>query len=456
MNLHTIGIIIKREYSTRVKKKSFLITTFVVPILMAALCVVPILLMMNSKEDTKSVAVVDRSGIVMPYLESNEVIRYVDMSDTPLDSVKAHLSEYNLDAVLGISPINAEKSVSADFTSLKPIGMTTTELISGRIEEAVEAYRISTYNIDGLEKIMKDVKADIHINSYTIDTESGEEKASDAGVNSILSMVLGIIIFLFITMFGGMVMSAVIEEKASRVVEVLISSVRATELMFGKIIGIAAVALTQFIIWILLTGVIVGAGMGIIAPKLMGEADPTEMLGQMTGGMESVEGMNAASDMMETLSQSSELGSVIATIQGINIGAIVLYFIIFFILGYLLYASLFAAIGSAVENEGDTQQLQMPVTIPLMIGYFIALYAFNAPDSALAVWGSMIPFTSPIVMLARIPFGVPGWQIALSIVLLLLTTGAMAWLSAKIYKVGILMFGKKSTFKDLWKWLRMK
>ena len=456
MNLHTIGIIIKREYSTRVKKKSFLITTFVVPILMAALCVVPILLMMNSKEDTKSVAVVDRSGIVMPYLESNEVIRYVDMSDTPLDSVKAHLSEYNLDAVLGISPINAEKSVSADFTSLKPIGMTTTELISGRIEEAVEAYRISTYNIDGLEKIMKDVKADIHINSYTIDTESGEEKASDAGVNSILSMVLGIIIFLFITMFGGMVMSAVIEEKASRVVEVLISSVRATELMFGKIIGIAAVALTQFILWILLTGVLVGAGMGIIARELMGEADPTEMLGQMTGGMESVEGMNAASDMMETLSQSSELGSVIATIQGINIGAIVLYFIIFFILGYLLYASLFAAIGSAVENEGDTQQLQMPVTIPLMIGYFIALYAFNAPDSALAVWGSMIPFTSPIVMLARIPFGVPGWQIALSIVLLLLTTGAMAWLSAKIYKVGILMFGKKSTFKDLWKWLRMK
>ncbi|MGM9792457.1 MAG: ABC transporter permease [Candidatus Cryptobacteroides sp.] len=452
MNLHTIGIIIKREYSTRVKKKSFLITTFVVPILMAALCVVPILLMMNSKEDTKSVAVVDRSGIVMPYLESNDIIRYVDMSDTPLDSVKAHLGEYNLDAVLGISPINAEKSVSADFTSLKPIGMTTTELISGRIEEAVEAYRISTYNIDGLEQIMKDVKADIHINSYTIDTESGEEKVSDAGVNSILSMVLGIIIFLFITMFGGMVMSAVIEEKASRVVEVLISSVRATELMFGKIIGIAAVALTQFLLWILLTGVLVGAGMGIIAPKLMGDTDPAALVEQLG----SMEGMNESTDMLSAMTANSELGSVIATIQGINIGAIVLYFIVFFILGYLLYASLFAAIGSAVENEGDSQQLQMPLTIPLMIGYFIALYAFNAPDSALAVWGSMIPFTSPIVMLARIPFGVPGWQIALSIVILLLTTGAMAWLSAKIYKVGILMFGKKSTFKDLWKWLRMK
>ena len=456
MNLHTIGIIIRREYLTRVKKKSFLVTTFVVPVLMAALCVVPMLLMLNSKEETKTVAVVDRSGIVMPYMQSNEVLRYVDMSDMPLDSVKAHLKDYNLDAVLGISPIDAQKSVTADFTSLKPIGMTTTELMSGRIEEAVEAYRISTYNIDGLEQIMKDVKADIRVNSYTIDSESGEEKVSDAGVNSILSMVLGIVIFLFITMFGGMVMSAVIEEKSSRVVEVLISSVRATELMFGKIIGIAAVALTQFLLWILLTGVLVSVGMGFIAPKLIGDADPAALVEQMSGGVQAMEGMNASSDMMETLSQNSELGSVIATIQGINIGAIALYFLVFFILGYLLYASLFAAIGSAVENEGDSQQLQMPVTIPLMIGYFIALYAFNAPDSSLAVWGSLIPFTSPIVMLARIPFGVPGWQIALSIVLLLATTVAMAWLSAKIYKVGILMFGKKSTFKDLWKWLRMK
>ena len=456
MNLHTIGIIIRREYLTRVKKKSFLVTTFVVPVLMAALCVVPMLLMLNSKEETKTVAVVDRSGIVMPYMQSNEVLRYVDMSDMPLDSVKAHLKDYNLDAVLGISPIDAQKSVTADFTSLKPIGMTTTELMSGRIEEAVEAYRISTYNIDGLEQIMKDVKADIRVNSYTIDSESGEEKVSDAGVNSILSMVLGIVIFLFITMFGGMVMSAVIEEKSSRVVEVLISSVRATELMFGKIIGIAAVALTQFLLWILLTGVLVSVGMGFIAPKLIGDADPAALVEQMSGGVQAMEGMNASSDMLETLSQNSELGSVIATIQGINIGAIALYFLVFFILGYLLYASLFAAIGSAVENEGDSQQLQMPVTIPLMIGYIIALYAFNAPDSSLAVWGSLIPFTSPIVMLARIPFGVPGWQIALSIVLLLATTVAMAWLSAKIYKVGILMFGKKTTFKDLWKWLKMK
>ena len=448
MRLKTIGIVIRREYLNRVKKKSFLVTTFVVPILMAALCIVPVLLMMNSKEKTKKVAVVDCSGIVMPYLTDNDVLAYTDLSTENVDSVKAHMSDRGFDGVLFISEINGQKSVSADFTSLKPIGMSTGEMMTGRINEAVEAYRISTYGIEGLDQIMKDVKSNVRLNSFTMD-ESGKEKISDASVNSILSMVLGIIIFLFITLFGGMVMSAVIEEKSSRVIEVLISSVKATELMFGKIIGIALVALTQFLLWILLTGAIVGAAMGIILPKIAAESDPIEMLN-------SVPGASDAMTAMPFTTGNAEIDSVIGTLQGLNLGSIILYFFVFFLLGYLLYASLYAAIGSAVENEGDTQQLQLPVTIPLMLAYFIALYAFNAPDSSIAVWGSMIPFTSPIVMLARIPFGVPGWQIALSIVLLALTTFGCAWLSAKIYKVGVLMFGKKSSFKDLWKWLKMK
>ena len=447
MKLHTIGIVIRREYLNKVKKKSFLVTTFVVPILMAALCIVPVVLMMNSKEKTKKIAVVDQSGIVMPYLESNDVLAYTDLSTEPLDSVKANMAALGYDGVLHISEINEEKSVSADFTSQKPVGMSTTEMMNGRINAAVEAYRVSTYGIEGLDRIMKEIKSNVRISSFTRD-EAGKEKISDASVNSILSMVLGIFIFIFITMFGAMVMSAVIEEKSSRVVEVLISSVKATELMFGKIIGIALVALTQFLLWILLTGAIVGAAMGIILPKMTQNVDPTEIL--------ATTGVNADMVNLPFATGNAEIDSIIGTIQGLNLGSILLYFFIFFIFGYLLYASLYAAIGSAVENEGDTQQLQLPVTIPLMLAYFIALYAFNAPDSSIAVWGSMIPFTSPIVMLARIPFGVPGWQIALSIVLLALTTFGCAWLSAKIYKVGILMFGKKSTFKDLWKWLKMK
>ena len=451
MNLRTIGVIINREYSTRVKKKTFLLTTFLVPVLLALCGVGMGVMMVNVKEKTKTVGVVDESGIVMSYLKNSEQISFQDMSSEPLDTVKARLADLGLDGVLSISKIDEQKNLQASFTSVKPVGMGVTATMSRYIDDALEDYRIRSYDIDGLEEIVNSVKADVPIRTFVLD-EKGGEKVSESGVNSILSMVLGIFIFLFITMFGSMVMTAVVEEKTSKVVEVLISSVKATELMFGKIIGVALVALTQFFLWIVLSIVLLSAGMGIIAPKMMDTVDAQSIVAGLP------EGTNQFDAMTAVLSQSdSELGDVVGTLAGLNIGQLVLYFIVFFVLGYLLYASLFAAIGSAaVDNENDTSQLQMPVTIPLMIAYFIALYAYNAPDSAVALWGSMIPFTSPIVMLARIPFGVPGWQILLSIGLLVVTTIACAYLSAKIYKVGVLMYGKKTTFKDLWKWLKQK
>lgn len=451
MNLRTIGVIINREYSTRVKKKTFLLTTFLVPVLLALCGVTMGVVMVNVKEKAKTVGVVDESGIVMPYLKNSEQISFQDMSSEPLDTVKARLADLGLDGVLSISKIDEQKNLQASFTSVKPVGMGVTATMSRYIDDALEDYRIRSYNIDGLEEIVNSVKADVPIRTFVLD-EKGDEKVSESGVNSILSMVLGIFIFLFITMFGSMVMTAVVEEKTSKVVEVLISSVKATELMFGKIIGVALVALTQFFLWIVLSIVLLSAGMGIIAPKMMDTVDAQSIVAGLP------EGTNQFDAMTAVLSQSdSELGDIVGTLAGLNIGQLVLYFIVFFVLGYLLYASLFAAIGSAaVDNENDTSQLQMPVTIPLMIAYFIALYAYNAPDSAVALWGSMIPFTSPIVMLARIPFGVPGWQILLSIGLLVVTTIACAYLSAKIYKVGVLMYGKKTTFKDLWKWLKQK
>ena len=451
MNLRTIGVIINREYSTRVKKKTFLLTTFLVPVLLALCGVAMGVMMVNVKEKTKTVGVVDESGIVMSYLKNSEQISFQDMSSEPLDTVKARLADLGLDGVLSISKIDEQKNLQASFTSVKPVGMGVTATMSRYIDDALEDYRIRSYDIDGLEEIVNSVKADVPIRTFVLD-EKGGEKVSESGVNSILSMVLGIFIFLFITMFGSMVMTAVVEEKTSKVVEVLISSVKATELMFGKIIGVALVALTQFFLWIVLSIVLLSAGMGIIAPKMMDTVDAQSIVAGLP------EGTNQFDAMTAVLSQSdSELGDVVGTLAGLNIGQLVLYFIVFFVLGYLLYASLFAAIGSAaVDNENDTSQLQMPVTIPLMIAYFIALYAYNAPDSAVALWGSMIPFTSPLVMLARIPFGVPGWQILLSIGLLVVTTIACAYLSAKIYKVGVLMYGKKTTFKDLWKWLKQK
>ncbi len=447
MNLRTIGIIINREYSTRVRKKSFLLITFIVPVFFAAMCSLPTLIMMNAKEEGKKVAVVDASGIVAPTLNDTETMSFADCSGMPLDSVKANLRTLGYDAVLSVSELNAEtKSLTADIYSLKPLGVDMSEVLAGKVNSAVEDYRIASYNIDGLSQIMKDVKTDIRLRSYTLG-DDGEEKISESGVYMLVSMILGMIIYMFIAIFGGMVSSSVIEEKSSRVVEVLISSVKATELMFGKIIGIALVALTQFLLWVVLTGAIVGVVGAVAGPSVFGGADPSQM---MQTEMMGVGEAGAA------LPEMSEMSVVVSSLANMHLGQILVCFVLFFIFGYMLYASLFAAIGSAVENEGDSNQLMLPVTIPMMLGFFIALYAFKAPDSGVVFWGSIIPFTSPIVMLARLPFGVPGWELALSLVLLVLTFAACAWLSAKIYKVGILMFGKKSTWKDLWKWLKQK
>lgn len=452
MNLKTIGIIIRREYLNKVKKKSFLITTFLVPILVAGLTIGVMAVMMTTKEKTKTIAVVDRSGIVLPYLEDTETIKYVDCGSQEADSIKLRLSSLGYDGLLSIPALDTvAKTVNPDLFSTKPLGMDLTSNINNRLDKAVEDYRIASYDIEGLDEIMKAVKSDVKLHSYTVD-ESGKEKISEAGVYSIISMVLGIIIFMFVTMFGSMVMSAVIEEKQSRVVEVLVSSVKATELMFGKIIGIALVAITQFVLWILLSGVILAVAGGVMRDRLIGEADPTELaqsLGVSPDQLDTV-------DLSQLAGADSEVANVLDMIHSIPVGKIIVIFLLFFLFGYLLYASLFAAIGSAVENAEDTQQLQIPLTVPLMLGYIIALYAFKAPDSSIAFWASMFPFTSPIVMIARLPFGVPGWEIAVSLGLLILTFVVCAWASAKIYKVGILMFGKKSTWKDLWKWFKQK
>lgn len=465
MNLKTLGIIIQREYLNKVKKKSFLVITFLAPVLFAALCILPSIIMIGAKEEAKKVGVIDRSGIVTPFLESGETVEYVFLSDVLPEDVKTNLSGYGIDALLSISELDTERrTVTADCYSEKPLGMDTGSMIENRINDAIEDYRIQCSGVANLEEIMAGVKSNIHLRSYTVD-ESGKETISESGVYMAVSMILGMALYMFIALFCGMVMSSVIEEKSSRVVEVLVSSVKATELMFGKIIGVALVALTQFLLWILLTAALITAAMGIIGKdKIMGalsDNQTAQMTQMMTPGVNipgdipSLEALSAPADSTAVVSaEPGGMQAIVGTLSNINFGQLIICFLLFFIFGYLLYASIFAAIGSAVENEADTQQLQIPVTIPLLLGFFIAIYAFKAPDSALVFWGSMIPFTSPIVMLARLPFGVPSWEIVVSVVVLIATFAVCAWLSAKIYKVGILMFGKKSTWKDLWKWLK--
>jgi ABC-2 type transport system permease protein len=466
MNFRIIKTVIAREYLTRVKKKFFLITTFLVPILFAGIFVIIFLIMGSTKERSQKVAVVDQSGFVMPYLESTDRITYLDFSKNDPDSLKNQLEQFGMDVMVRISPLDTvKKTVSVQSYSKDPVGVDFSTGLSDRVENAVEDYRIQQYGIENLKQIMQDVKCDVKVTEYTID-EKGNESISESGIYMMISLFLGIIIYMFIAMFGGQVMSSVIEEKTSRVVEVLISSVKSVDLMFGKIIGVALVALTQFLMWIVLTGFLLGVagsafGKDMLQNFTAGSESVTQVTGMSPEQMQSL-GIPSVQDAMEAEADTSaaaagqpdELTVIINTLSNVPWVKLIIAFLIYFILGYLLYSSFFAAIGSTVENEGDAQQLLLPVTVPLMIAYFVILIAFQNPDSGLVVWCSMIPFTSPIVMLARIPYGVPDWQLILSILLLFLTFLACAWLSAKIYRAGILMFGKKTTFKDLWKWLK--
>ncbi len=451
MKFRNIGVIISREYVTRVRKKSFLVITFVVPMLFALSCGLLVLIMFLGRDKTQTVQVLDESGIVLPYLTDNKLAVYEDCSAYDMDYLKSNLSESGADVVLYISQMNAETmNVSVEAYSLKPMTVDLKDAIENKIENAVEDYRLASYDIPELKQIIQDIKADVRIATYTV-KESGEEKITSSEVYMVLSMALTMIIYVFIAMFSGMVMSGVIEEKSSKVMEVLVSSVKSTELMFGKIIGVACVALSQFLLWAILIGIILASFSAFGGfDSLTGNPEQMEQISSITGGM----GMD--SSVMDALMADDATGisAVYQTLAGINYGQLLGAFIAYFLLGYLLYASLFAAIGSAVDNESDTSQLQLPITIPLLIAFFIAFSAYRAPDSQLAFWASLFPLTSPIVMLARIPFGVATWELLLSLGLLLLTFLGMAYISAKIYKVGLLVSGKKTTFADLWKWLK--
>lgn len=436
----------------RVKKKSFLVITFITPVLMGLLMVLPTLIMLygTSEEKGQSVAVSDGSGIVFPYLESDEHVTFSDCSGEDEEYLKKHLDSLGYKALVTISPMDSSKSVAVASFSYKPLGTDISDRVKDAVDEAVEDYRVRSYNIEGLADMISSINYSSSITSYTI-SEDGSEKLTVTGVYRAVAIIFSILIYIFVYSFGGMVMSAVINEKTSRVVEVMVSSVKAIDLMIGKILGIAAVALTQFFLWIVLTlAIVVGVNAFIGMDELLGSPENAEQIMEMAGGQADMMG-----DVMAA-SANSEMEAVISTISQINFPLVIGSFLLFFIFGYLLYSSMFAAIGSAVDNEADTNQLLIPVTIPILAAFFIAFASIDNPESPLLLWASYIPFTSPICMMMRIVNGIPSWEIWASLAILIVTTFLMMYLSAKIYKVGILMFGKKSSFKDMWKWLKYK
>lgn len=449
MDFKKIKLVLGREFSIRVKKKSFIITTIVTPILFAALMIVPSLIMLADwDKDVNKVMVVDDSGVVADALESGAEIEYIIPDGMDLNFIKNHLDSLGVYAVMHVSSLDTANNVAVDAYATKQINAKVSESIASDVNNVIERYKLQQYNIENFDEIQADLNHEVDLNTYIVG-EDGQERESILGINMAISFIMGFVIYMFVTMFGNMVMTSVINEKSNKIVEVIVSSVKPFDLMIGKILGVASVALTQFLIWVVLTLAIVMGFQLVMGADLA--SDP-EAIGQMT----QMAGVD--SEQMTKIAQASdsEVAQVFSALKEVNFGLIIGCFLIYFVLGYLLYASLFAAIGSAVDNEADTQQLVLPVTIPLIIGLLLMLQAFQNPDSQLAFWGSIIPFTSPMVMLARVPFEgcVQTWELLLSIGLLLVTFLIAVYFSGKVYRIGILMHGTKYSWKDIMKWLK--
>ena len=437
--MNKIGLIIKREYLTRVRKRSFLILTFLGPILMAAIYIIPIMLALNSSTDHLRVAIVDESHWFEDRFTNNEDHTFILMPGQPIDSVKDMVKNGVFDMALYVPPTQLNIPSNAVVYSIRQVPMEVETYISGVMQKEIEEQKLMAKGVD--PEIVSAVKTDVNLQIMRMD-ENGNEKETFTKVQFSLGIILSMLVYMFIIFFGGQVMNGVAEEKTNRIIEVIISSVKPFQLMMGKIIGVSLVALTQFVLWILLTGVLyVGFS------TYIGLSHP----GTLSSGTVMTQEI-VSNDIMS----NENVLQIVQIAQSIDFGTIIFSFIVFFILGYLLYATLYAAIGSLVDNNTDSQQFTLPITVPLMVAIISSFYIVNNPDSSLSVWLSMIPFTSPISMMVRIPFGVPIWQIVLSIVLLAATFVLMTWIAAKIYRTGILMYGKKLSYKEIFKWLKYK
>ena len=437
--MNKIGLIIKREYLTRVRKRSFLLLTFLGPILMAAIYIIPIMLTLNSHTDHLRVAVVDESRWFENSFTSNEAHTFVPMHGQPIDSIKEMVKTGVFDMALYVPPTQLNIPSNAIVYSIRQVPMEVETYISSVMEKEIRNQKLMAKGVD--PEIVSAVKTDVNLSVMRMD-EKGNEKETFTEVQFTLGVILAMLVCSFIVFFGGQVMQGVSEEKNNRIIEVIISSVKPFQLMMGKIIGVSLVALTQFVLWIVLTLVLYlgfSAYLGLSNPEMLSQG--TVMAQEIT-----------SNDIMS----NESVQSILQIVHSIDFGTIIACFLIFFILGYLLYATLYAAIGSVVDNNTDSQQFTLPVTVPLMVAIISSFYIVNNPDGALSVWFSMIPFTSPISMMVRIPFGVPIWQIVVSVVLLAGTFVLMTWIAAKIYRTGILMYGKKLSYKEIFKWLKYK
>ena len=437
--MRNIGLIIVREFKERVYKKSFIITTLLMPLLFAAISVAPALIMFYATGDTKSISVIDNSGIIAQQLESDESVAFEIVPNGELqEELKKSLESDNFGLLyIGEDIVTNPNNVQLYTNSSS--SMLVEEYIVDQIEEIIEAERLKEYNINDLKQILEKIEVNISLSTFRNDKENA---ASSSAASSFVGIALGFVLYFFLIVYGSIVMQSIIEEKSSRILEVLVSTVRPFDMMMGKILGVAAVAVAQIAIW----GVLIVAMSALLVPAVM----PDDILA-------SVEAVKGGADVMSMASNGVDIEMVTAIASLTNTGyiaKIIGLLLVFMVGGFLLYAAMYAAVGASVDTAQDAQQLTTPIMLPIILSFIILTTVMNDPNSPLVVWCSMIPFTSPIIMMGRIPSGIPTWEIVTSLVLLFATFIVMVWLAGKIYRVGIFMHGKKPTFKELYKWLK--
>lgn len=429
-----LWLIIQREYMTIVARKSFIILTLLMPLLYAACIGLPVLLMQINGGDQETVAVIDESHKYMAAIADNEDYKFQDVTALGSKSVRDFYDNAeNLYAVVVI-PADVDSTLKVTVYSDNAVRSSLTDYVEDCVSGAVTDSRVESFGVPGLKEMLDKCDVSISVDSIQWNDEGGEERSS-AELASLIGVILAFLIYMFVLMYGAMIMSSVIEEKTNRIVEVIVSSCRPIELLLGKILGVALVGLTQIAVWtVLMSAVSAVVGAGFMASAV---ATP---------------GVDAA--MMVPPADDDGIAFVFEVLRSVNFTQILVCFVLFFLGGYLLYASLFAALGSAVDQQSDASQFTAPVMIVIVFAMWAGMACMENPDGQLAFWCSMIPFTSPVVMMVRLPYDVPLWQMALSVALLYGTALGVTALAARIYRTGILMYGKKTKVKDLLKWLK--
>ncbi|CAG5069555.1 hypothetical protein DYBT9623_02291 [Dyadobacter sp. CECT 9623] len=441
--MRNIFLVIKREYLVRVKKKSFLIMTLLGPLLFVGFYATVIWVAIGSV-DTKTVQVLDESGLFRNEFKDSETLHF-DFINGNIDSAKTDFRKTEASALVYIPKNVIREPKTVRIYASKNVSLDLKSEIEKVIEKQIEDIKLSEAGIT--HKILEDSR--VNVSSETISlSEEGEKNSSSAAATAI-GGVCAFLIYMSVFIYGTQVMRGITEEKTSRIVEVIISSVKPFQLMLGKIIGVALVGLTQFLLWIILTVGLTSATSAIVSSQMSKESPQVQQeIEKMQNGMP---GRGMPGNAVE-----NPMAEILGAVNSLNIPLILGCFLFYYLGGYLLYSALFGAVGAAVDNDADTQQFMLPITLPIIFSFVFAQFVLRDPDGSLAFWTSIIPFTSPIIMMVRIPFGVPAWEIALSMVLLVIGFMGTTWLAARIYRVGILMYGKKVTYKELAKWIFYK